>query len=450
MLHARLIRLAILIWISVSCTVASAEDQENEDTAINLILPVFDYPFNQVHGVSYPSYQQSLNVTRAFYQIPHHSAAYYWGEDHPILTTSGIVLFDVYFAFFPYSSAWLHEEWHRGVLTNRQIDSYNGIYDMSSEATVPVKNIRDEELVRLKAEHPAEMVQLHAAGLNAQAALNFSMEKDAFFFNKSRWDLPNVWLNYLMNNFYLYTCSDGDGDLLTDELYDREDTDISARDFTGMDCNGWVYDLHRPNEAYNERGSHPSGVGIDRYIKTTDLTNEEWDYLKLQTRLNLINLINPYLFGKMYFSAINPLTQSLLRWTFSLKHQLAPFGYTLGANILVKQDIWNVVLTGLIYQSENQTLPGIEAELVHFPLKLLHQPSYFNARIAMWLQPKNQLFASDEWNPGGSLSLGLTQMFTERLGVYAETQIKTQGWIADTLHLQNNLNARVGIFARMF
>jgi len=81
-------------------------------------------------------------------------------------------------------------------------------------------------------------------------------------------------------------------DIDTDNIMNNEGTNILIRDFVGMDFTSWVYDLFRPNEPYTNRGIHPSGVGIKRYIKTSDLTKEEQSYLKLQGFLSLFNFIS--------------------------------------------------------------------------------------------------------------------------------------------------------------
>lgn len=61
----------------------------------------------------------------------------------------------------------------------------------------------------------------------------------------------------------------------TDEANLADGDGVSVRDFTGHDFVAWVYDLHRPDEPYGARGIHPSGVGIDRYRKSAQLTPDE-------------------------------------------------------------------------------------------------------------------------------------------------------------------------------
>ena len=46
-----------------------------------------------------------------------------------------------------------------------------------------------------------------------------------------------------------------------------EERNIAKRDFVGLDCNAWVYDLFRPNEPYELRGIHPIGNWIGSLYK---------------------------------------------------------------------------------------------------------------------------------------------------------------------------------------
>jgi hypothetical protein len=83
----------------------------------------------------------------------------------------------------------------------------------------------------------------------------------------------------------------------TDEANQKEGANLQVRDVTGHDFTAWAYDLHRSDEPYAARGVHPSGVGVDRDIKRADLTSEESKYLKRQGRLQLVNLLAPFLFN---------------------------------------------------------------------------------------------------------------------------------------------------------
>jgi hypothetical protein len=74
--------------------------------------------------------------------------------------------------YVPPGEAWLHEEWHRAVLSHCGIASYNDTYKFRLfGGVVNVSHVRDEDLERLKREHPAEFVRLAAAGSSRACAL---------------------------------------------------------------------------------------------------------------------------------------------------------------------------------------------------------------------------------------------------------------------------------------
>ena len=105
------------------------------------------------------------------------------------------------------------------------------------------------------------------------------------------------WLIKLNSLTYVVSGNSTEVDELTDEFNQKEGRDIKARDFTGHDFTAWVYDLYRPREAHQEHGIHPSGVGLDRYIKFSDLTSDERTFLRRQARLQWLNLLDPHLIG---------------------------------------------------------------------------------------------------------------------------------------------------------
>ena len=97
--------------------------------------------------------------------------------------------------------------------------------------------------------------------------------------------------------FYVALDNSTEVDELTDEFNPKEGRNIGARDFMGHDFTAWVYDRHPPRETYQERGIHPSGVRLNRYIKFSDLTFDERTFWRRQARLQWLNLLDPYLIG---------------------------------------------------------------------------------------------------------------------------------------------------------
>ncbi|MDH5377490.1 MAG: hypothetical protein OEX00_04110, partial [Gammaproteobacteria bacterium] len=297
-------------------------------------IPLIDAPYNADHPEQWPSMNQSLHWVRSTYAAAHHGLTQ-WRDEKGKNPTMWIIGFDFMMTWFPLGSSWLHEEWHRAVMGQYGIDSYDEVNDIPLFAeTISVSHVKDEDLAWLKANHPADFVRLSSAGLEAQNELNFLVEQDQFFKDSPTDNLFLLWSNYINNWGYLDACASEDSTKITKELQDAEGANISKRDFTGLDCNAWVYDLFRPQEAYADRGLHPSGTGVRRYRTFEDLTQEEKDYLTKQSRLSLLNLVNPFLINRVHFSAQFEGRQVL--WNASLRHHITPFGYNLGVNVFLR------------------------------------------------------------------------------------------------------------------
>lgn len=402
--------------------------------SLDLDFPVYDYPYNQEDSYRAPSMNQSLQLTKNMYRSVH---AYidnkFQNRASATITALG---FDILATWLPFGDAWIHEEWHRAVMGRRGIDSYNEVYDFNIfSETIAVSDVRDEDLIFLKANHPAEIVRLHAAGMEAQTELNYSLERDHFFKQKNRFDLPVLWLSYLNNIGYMATCASNDSNTLTAEFYLREDQDISKRDFTGLDCNAWVYDLFRPTEPYTARGVHPSGSGVARYITYNDLTAAERSYLRRNVALSLLNLINPFLFGKNEFGTASRV------WNITLRHHLTSFGYNLGINLFFKNKNHKFILSGQYYRNRATGFPGVELRWLNpnfaLPIDQL--------RLAVWSQPDDQSFYTNKGKLGGLFALRSGKRIRKDLRIYAEFSTKTAGWLAGNVYLDAQWGITGGI-----
>lgn len=446
-------RASILFLLSFVVLIAGqtmADEQPQQQPSLILELPVIDYPFNWTDGYTAPSMQQSLNITKDFYQYGHYKFAE-WYADDPSKRTLSIITFDVITTWLPFGDAWLHEEWHRAVMSNRKINSYNEVYDFPLFAeTISVKDVRDEDLTRLKADHPADMVRLHAAGIEAQNELNFAIEKDQFYLKTTTFDQLLLWLNYINNIGYLHTCASNESNRITEELMQDEGEDISERDFTGLDCNAWVYDLFRPSEPYEARGTHPSGVGIKRYIKYDDLTTEEQDYLKTNFKLSFLNLADPFLFGFKSFSATNPFNDRPFQWNATLRHHLTSFGYSIDANLFFKQNSVNTMVILHNYFNKAHHFPGLELALYRLPVNIFGKHLPLSVRTSVWLQPKDQQFYTSKSELGGIAMVKLHFPVYRHMETYVEIEAKSDGWAAGNVYLEDDISLRLGLAAHIF
>jgi len=417
--------------------------------AYTINLPLYDYPFNQNLDLLNPSMNQSLQFSKGFYQFSHYSIQKFW--DHsPTASTVSIILFDIISTWLPLSNAWVHEEWHRAVMGQYDIESYNEVYELEFfSETIAVSDVSDAELIDLKKHHPADMIRLHSAGLESQNQFNLAIEKDQFFFHSLSQDNILMLFNTVNTSSYLHVCASNESNSLTQEILNRENEDIKKRDFTGLDCNAWVYDLFKPNESYESRGTHPSGVGIDRYITWSDLTANEQDYLKKQFRLSLLNFLDPFLINKRYFRYNYAKNKSAIYWNANLKHYLTPFGYTINAHLFLKKDQHKMLFTLHNHFNRHHYFPGISVELFDAIYVLNDKVFYNDLSVSLWSQPNNFNFETSKPELGSRLALKSTYHWNKILGNYLEIDYKTDGWYEGNVYLTENLSIRLGLTIAM-
>lgn len=417
-----------------------AESEPESKSELILSFPILDLPYNNSEGYTFPSMAQSLSATTSFHHFAHDSI------NHSSISDLGkrivIIGFNVVAAYLPLGDGWLHEEWHRAVMGQYGIDSYNEVYDFKFEDTIAVSRVSDQELIWLKQTHPADLVRLHSAGIESQYELGLALEKDLFYQNVTTWDFPTLWLNYANNIGYLTLCASNQSDDLTYDIQKSENQDISKRDFTGLDCDAWVYDLYRPNEPYTARGTHPSGVGIDRYISYSDLTLEERNYLKRQANLSFLNLLNPFLFAKTKFRLDN---NSPWWWNASLRHHLTPFGYNIGVNLFAKDNRLKLFTTLNYFANKKKQFLGLDATLLRVPAHLVNLPIQATLRAALWQQPDNQQFYDSHGKLGGLISATAYHKLGTNGEIYVQLSGKSQGWVPGEVKLGKEIAVKIGI-----
>ena len=411
-------------------------------------IPLLDAPYNFTDGYTAPSMRQSLLWTKDVYQFAHNQLEQAFSERRGwrLATTIG---FDVLMTWMPLGDSWLHEEWHRAVMGRRGIPSYNDVYNLPvfSDA-ISVSHVTDTDLNLLKQNHPADFVRLSAAGIEAQYELNLELEKDMFFSGPRNTNGFLLWMNALNSIAYLDTCAGKDADTFTADFNIQDGANVPKRDFTGLDCTAWVYDLHRPNEPYRERGVHPSGVGIDRYISWSDLTSAERGYLRRQRNLSLLNLIDPFLFRHHSSAATHPMNGSPLRWNATLRHHLTSFGYSIDANLFLHTTQFDALAIVHSYHNQRHSFPGLSIELRRLPLEVFSIPFHVSTTAALWQQPQQQRFDTGEGALGGQFAVRIDYPLHKLWDVYVETGWKTAGWVAGNVYLDTNISLRAGALTR--
>ena len=408
-----------------------------------LDFPLIELPFNTGDDAGFPSMNQSLNLSKNFYQISHGWMIDMLKGRPAWQTLFSIAAFDLITTWTPLGVSWLHEEWHRAVLRRRGIESYNEVYDLNFfEETISVSHVKDEDLIRLKEAHPQEMVRLHAAGIEAQYEMNLALEKDQFFSKTYVLEDMLLWINYLNSIFYINLCASNEADEMTDEMTAEEGLDISDRDFTGLDFTAYVYDLFRPEEPYQARGVHPSGKGVDRYIRYSDLTHEEQDYLKLQRNLSLLNLVNPFLFHKHRFYGNG------FVWNLTLRHHLTPFGYAVSTHFFFKKNPFDSLIKCHFYNNKTKTFPGVEVEIIRLPVEIWRRTCDASFRVGLWMQPYDQRFRVNRSTPGGLVAVKVATPVSTHMALYMEIEEKTKGWVSGSPYLDENCNVILGVIFR--
>lgn len=339
----------------------------------------------------------------------------------------------------PYGYAFQHEEFHRSVMTTRHIYSYDEVWNFGKGLDIAVTRVKDEDLVYLKGNHPADQVRLSAAGVEGEYRFMQRMRDDNFF-NKT--GFPMVGLSILGTlhavNYVKLPFAER-FDAITDSILIRDKQDILARDFTGYDFSAWVYDLFTPNEPYDSRGTWPDGVGIKRPVKASQLTPEMKEFLSETGNLQYLNFVSPFLIG------INRLQLKPGHYfNFALRSVPTSFGYFAGGDFYLDFKNRQMMISVGVNRSKELTLPAIE--LRHKNI-LKNTTGKFNTDVQLsgWFQPKDQLFASENSEAGFLIGLQPRFSVTKHLEIISDVSYKTKGWVFGNPYLDDKLNLQFGI-----
>ena len=433
------------VALSLALVVASAQSLvAQEPSRVRVDLPLVDAPYNFAHGLRAPSMAQTGAITEGFYELAHPAIERAWGS-HKVLAGISLVLFDTFGSMLPGGDGWMHEEYHRAVLGHRGVGSFDEIYKLNLAAeAVSVSHVKDDDLVRMKAEHPIDFVRAAVAGIEGENKLIEGLEKNGFFRGSRANNVALYWLTKVNSLAYVWSGSTSDADSLTDEMNALDGASIAKRDWVGHDFTAWVHDLHRPTEAYAARGVHPSGVGIDRYIRASELTQEEHDFLAREGRLQLINFLDPNLLG------IRGFTVRDMRVNASASHYLTSFGHSIDVNLFLKRGAANVFAVLHRYTNGARSFPGAEVQLVDVPLAVAGIPLDVSPRVALWRQPAGQAFRAESAATGALASVRVRHASEARVAPFLELEAKTAGWVAGNVHLERNVSVRAGGSVRLF
>lgn len=437
---------------------AAAPDGRERETPIP--LTVIDVPFNTRPG--WPSMMQSLDLGYAALRLPT------WGllrgmdrvRNPPLRTGLGIMLGYAIQSPLYLVDAWVHEEWHRAVMTARGIESRNGLYHPSawSGGLIPVDHVSDDDLARLKAEHPADTVRLMMAGLEAQDVLSRRIGDHAFFYaERGVWRgplffsdslmFPALQINFMSSLLYYAECT-GSGSDRTTDAENRRQLGVRSRDFTGLDCTAFSYDLHRPDEPYAGRGPHPYGEGVDRYRSWEDLDARERSFLRRQLGLHFLDLVDPHVFAIDGFRFAGRRGGHEDRWVARLGHSLTPFGYSVDASMALRRH----GLAGAVAVRNGINgqgwFPTVAAQLLD--VGPMHRTWLtFDVDVDAWLQPERLRHDTRRPRPGGRLAATMRWRAWPGASLDVTLDGKTAGYVPGNVALDRNLSLRLGATVRL-
>jgi hypothetical protein len=432
---------------------------------LKLDFPLFDVPyqFDVMNTVEYgfwgsygsPSMNQSMAVTLDVYSAMHFglkklydtlsidamwkNAAYYGG------TAAGILLF-AYIA--PFGYPWMHNEFTRSILTQFDVNSINHGYN-PFDSIGGIAGISDSALERFKKESPADFVRMNSAGVEGYLLFSDKMTRNIFLYDLnnlsnftalfSTWfgAVPHIMLAFL-NDYGL-----ANPDETIDAIY-HDDGGEMSRHIYGYSSINWVYELFRPNEPYSKRGVHPSGDGVARYIKLSQLSGSEKDYLLKQSILGVLNFLSPAFYG---FSSI-PLGKSGVSGNFTLHHYLTSFGTDTPVELMLKKEDFNIMLTYHNYMNYDNYFFSVEAEIIDYAVKIFGAEVLFSPRVMIGMQPKDQQFKTSAPEFFGLIGLRTDVPVNKNIYIFCDVTAKTPGWIAGNEYLDKNISIAIGVSMR--
>ncbi len=421
---------------------------------LRLELPGVDAPYDTSYGPRAPSMAQASAVARDLHTATDwaidlgfegacedracaSSAAKRWTlEEVAILAANALVL------QLPLFAVWSHEEYHRAVLGQYGIDSRDDIWGRGlATSSIYVSHVTDEQLAALKRDHPADMVRLSAAGMEGDIELTRASQADVFFDGVDwRRDVVTLALTRARVIRYMWLC-DSRSATETTNADDAREPDPATRDIVGFDCDAWAYDLQRPDEPYAARGTHPTGVGIDRARTPEDMTARERQLLSQAKWLSTLNLVDPAMFGVQWGV---PLAPDDWRMTAGLAAQMTSSGQAVTLDLYARGSgaSWRAAVR--LYLSSHLWLPGLELERVRFARTVGGTRLEVTPSVGLWLQPANDRWDDTTATPGALARLKVAWLRSARLSGFAEVLVKSAGWVAGTPELGAGIEARVG------
>lgn len=345
--------------------------------------------------------------------------------------------------------AWHHEEFHRNIMAVNYTNSYNpfSLFNKKEEAFGgAVSYVLDTNLVMMKDKNLSSFIRMHTAGGEAQIYSIENLQKQNFF-NDQKLYLSVFYIQQFQDVInYIQLCSSKQSStLFTEDLMKFEGSRQELRDFTGLDYCAWAYDLWRPNEPYSGRGLNPYGNGYDRYIKGSDLTDEQLNWLTKQYKLSRLNLISPMNFFISSIKIKKLSDGSYLKGNFSVRYYPTSFGNQVGIDLMVKYKKWNLFASPHLNQNFQNNFPGLDFAVIDYPLKYRDEDLSVSVYATTDFQPESDGFFSNKGVFVGSLKSTVKWQFNKWLYTSLSASAKSKGWIKGNPFMGNNVGASMGL-----
>ncbi len=280
---------------------------------------------------------------------------------------------------------------------------------------------------------------LKILGING---LNLSLKKDLFFKELSDREGILIWLNYMNSFFYFNTCAHKNINASNAQTAKPVIPYSNNQNPTNSNCNTWVHDLYRPS--VNSNSDNFSNNTIQVYRNDDDLSKGERSFFKTRKNQSFLNIIDPSLIKISRFTGPSLIDRAPVLWNLTVRHHLTSFGYAMDTNLYFKQQPSKFLFILRHQFNKKSYFPGIDMKISRLPVLFSGSVLRFSARLAIWLQPKNQKYSTTQSEPGGLLSFKLSRknQYTEP---YIEMESKTAGWVTGNSYLTPHYQLRVGL-----
>ena len=400
-----------------------------------------DYQLYKTSFLLSPCMSQSLNFTTGLYNLSYFLLyktkpfrQKQFSIKNYLLKIISMDMLNIFLTYIPGGDSWLHEEFHRSELTLHKVRSFDQVYNLPFfSSVIDVNHVSDKDLIRFKKQAPYDFIRLTEAGIEGEYGLVRNLQKLNFYYNANYPYFLSELSITLNSIFYVWMCHTDIADQETDK-FNNKGKYIWQRDFTGLDFTAWVYDLFNPMEPYTARGIHPSGVGINRYIKPSQLTVDEYNFLKLQGYLQILNIVSPFLLN------INQFKVKGKYYNFALRHTLTSFGYDISLDIFTKNE-GNFIYSIHLFRNYQRFYPGFGLELFR---NKLNSNNYLSISSLFGLQPQDLHFFTNHAMPVGFLRIEFEHYF-KRFGIFFYISAKNQGWIPYFTYQNPNISFGAGL-----